>query len=644
MRPPQEAMRPTVGVQCLCRGWLWLAFGLAMLLGSPVHAKRVALVVGNSAYSDRPLRNPVNDAELMQRTLQGLGFEVSLVRNADRRALLSGLRDFEANALNAEVALFFYAGHGAQVAGNNYLIPLNAQIRAESDVQDEAVDANSVLRRLEDARARIGLVILDACRDNPFTGASRSSARGLGRMNVPTGSIVAYATEPGSTADDGTGRNGVYTEQLSRHLSQPGLDLREVFDRTALEVERLTGGKQRPREDIGLRGRVVLKPGEGTQVAIVTPEPTGRPVQPPRADPEQEAWELAKRRDTVAAYEGFLASFPNGRLAASARSALVGLRPAQTSQPAQAVQQPHANQLTSNTTQAARPDQVFRDCDAPYCPEMVVIPAGSFAMGSSVVEQEIARKTDLDNIASILTREGPRRQIAIRSFAASRYEIARGQFAAFVNATSYKTEAERYSGCYVRIADKFEYQLGIDWRNPGFTQDDSHPVVCISWNDAQAYIKWLRKSTGLDYRLLSEAEFEYATKANTQTIFWWGDHITSDLANYVGSRTFNGSPKGEFRGSTSTVNSFASNPFGLYNVHGNVQEWIQDCAADDYTKGQPIDGTSHRGDDINCSTRVLRGGSWHDHPGNLRSSGGRVFAPVNARANMIGFRVARSTP
>lgn len=297
-----------------------------MLFAVPSHAKRVALVVGNSAYADKPLKNPVNDAELMHRTLQGLGFDVTLVRNADRRALLGGLRDFEAKARNAEVALFYFAGHGVQVGGSNYLLPLQAQIRAESDVPDEAVDANSVLRRIEDARVKVGLVILDACRDNPYAGATRSSSRGLGRMSAPTGSIVAYATAPGSTADDGNGKNGVYTEQLAKHLSQPGLDLREVFDRTATEVERITQGRQRPREDVGLRGRVVLKDG-GVQVASVTVIPTDRPV-PAQTDPEQEAWDLAKRRDTVAAYEGFLASFPNGRLAASARSALAGLRPA----------------------------------------------------------------------------------------------------------------------------------------------------------------------------------------------------------------------------------------------------------------------------------------------------------------------------
>ena len=310
------------------------------LLSLPAHAKRVALVVGNAAYADKPLRNPVNDAELMQRTLQGLGFDVSLVRNADRRGLLAGLRDFEAKARNADVALFYFAGHGTQVGGNNYLLPLQAQIRAESDVPDEAVDANSVLRRIEDAKAKVGLVILDACRDNPYAGSTRSSSRGLGRMSVPTGSIVAYATAPGSTAEDGSGRNGVYTEQLARQLATPGLDLREVFDRTATEVERITGGKQKPREDVGLRGRVVLKDGpatSGTQVASVGVVPTGQPVQI-QTDPEQEAWELARQINTAAAFQGYLNVYPSGRFASPARVAIAGLQPPTSPQPKTAEQ------------------------------------------------------------------------------------------------------------------------------------------------------------------------------------------------------------------------------------------------------------------------------------------------------------------
>jgi hypothetical protein len=309
--------------------WLLALLLIGLLAAWPIaaHAQRVALVVGNAAYTDRPLRNPVNDAALMQTTLSNLGFQVSVLRNADRKALLAGLRDFEAKARNADVALFFYAGHGAQVGGSNYLIPLNAQINAEADVPDEAVDAASVLRRIEDARAKVGLVILDACRDNPYTGSTRSGARGLARMNVPTGTIVAYATAPGSTADDGTGRsNGIYTEQLARHLAQPGLDIKDVFDRTAQEVERITSGKQRPREEIGLRGRYVLKEGGSPQQVVARARV--EPVTPLTIEQiETQDWEAAQRANSAAAYNGYLQKFPRGRYASVAKGAVARLLP-----------------------------------------------------------------------------------------------------------------------------------------------------------------------------------------------------------------------------------------------------------------------------------------------------------------------------
>jgi branched-chain amino acid transport system substrate-binding protein len=245
---------------------------LLATLAPAAHAKRVALVVGNASYAERPLKNPVNDANLMDTTLRGLGFEVTVLRNVDRRALLTGLREFEAKARDAEVALFFFAGHGAQVGGNNYLLPVGGNLQSEIDVPDEAVEASSVLRRLEDARSRVALVILDACRDNPYAGSRRSASRGLARMNVSTGTIVAYATAPGSTAADGAGSNGVYTEQLARQLKTPGLDIKDVFDRTAQEVERLTNGKQRPREEVGLRGRFVLNASASVQTPLPQPE------------------------------------------------------------------------------------------------------------------------------------------------------------------------------------------------------------------------------------------------------------------------------------------------------------------------------------------------------------------------------------
>jgi formylglycine-generating enzyme required for sulfatase activity len=178
------------------------------------------------------------------------------------------------------------------------------------------------------------------------------------------------------------------------------------------------------------------------------------------------------------------------------------------------------------------------------------------------------------------------------------------------------------------------------WRSPGFAQDDSHPVVCMSWDDAKAYSEWLTRQSGRDYRLLTEAEWEYAARAGTITPFWWGLLISPVQANYDGNYTYaGGGPKGESRGATVPVGSFAPNPWGLYNVHGNVWEWCEDVWHDTYN-GAPTDGSAWlQGGD--ATRRVIRGGSWHDRPMNVRA-GSRTGNPTDFRFHSMCFRLART--
>jgi len=269
---------------------------------------------------------------------------------------------------------------------------------------------------------------------------------------------------------------------------------------------------------------------------------------------------------------------------------------------------------------------------------MVAIPAGSFTMGSSAAEQALANAGGA--AATVTSRETPQHSVNIRSFAAARYAISKGEFAAFVRARGYQTEAEQGDGCIAWNGKEWKKDKANNWRNVGFTQADSHPVVCVSWNDAQAYIGWLNQTTGKTFRLLSESEREYVARAGTQTAFWWGDSITTSQANYNGPATsYNGSPKGEYRQGTVPVSSFAPNPFGLYNVHGNVWEWVDDCSHETYS-GAPTDGSAWT---AGCSGnyRVPRGGSWVSNPSGLRSAvRGRVTP--DGRNNSGGFRLARS--
>ena len=284
--------------------------------------------------------------------------------------------------------------------------------------------------------------------------------------------------------------------------------------------------------------------------------------------------------------------------------------------------------------QKVAPGTIIKDC--PDCPEMVVVPAGDFLMGSSAREQTLANEAGLP--AEFTPRENPQHYVRVPSFAAGRHAVTRGEFAAFVRAGSYRTEAEQGDGCGRWTGVEWRMEAAYNWRNVGFTQGDDHPVVCVSWNDAQAYIQWLNRVSGKSYRLLSEAEREYAARGGTQTAFWWGEGITTTQANYNGNYGYKGGPKGQYRQATVPVNSFSANPYGLYNVHGNVWEWTQDCYHDNYA-GAPIDGsawtTGCRG-----NYRVVRGGGWHSGPPFLRSAIRDGGSP-DTRYHIGGFRLAR---
>jgi formylglycine-generating enzyme required for sulfatase activity len=245
----------------------------------------------------------------------------------------------------------------------------------------------------------------------------------------------------------------------------------------------------------------------------------------------------------------------------------------------------------------------FKDC--PRCPEMVVVPAGSFTMGSPESEEGYSNN------------EAPQHDIAFgKPFAAGRFAVTFAEWDA----------CQTGGGCAShRPGDR------------GWGQSN-RPVINVTWNDAKAYASWLSKRTGKSYRLLSEAEREYVTRAGTVTPFWWGTSILADQANYDGSHTYGDSVKGEHRKETLPVDSFKPNAWGLYQVHGNVYDWVEDCFHDSY-QGAPSDGTAWTTGE--CIYRVLRGGSGGSEPQYLRAGFRNSTYPDN-RHSEIGFRVART--
>ena len=278
----------------------------------------------------------------------------------------------------------------------------------------------------------------------------------------------------------------------------------------------------------------------------------------------------------------------------------------------------------------------------PDCPETVTIPAGNFMMGSP--QDETGRSGN----------ESPLHSVSVGKFGMGIYEVTVGEFRRFIQATGYKTDAERnagnLSGCKAwDVSDGiFEWRAGRHWDNPGFSQTERQPVVCVSWNDADAYVKWLAHKTGKKFRLPSEAEWEYAARGNTSTARYWGNNsIGACLYANVADKTKGpGDLQWKTRHDcedeyffTAPVGSYLSDSFGLYDMLGNVWEWTADSFHENYS-GAPTDGSAWQGEGV---TRVFRGGSWNNDPRNARSATRDSSGPAS-RFSSVGFRLAETLP
>ena len=281
------------------------------------------------------------------------------------------------------------------------------------------------------------------------------------------------------------------------------------------------------------------------------------------------------------------------------------------------------------TAPTARQGEIFRDC--PACPEMVVVPAGKFTMGSPAKEE--GRQDD----------EGPQHEVALaRAFAAGRSEVTRGQYRAFLRASGRQPSG----GCYFWDGKELKLDPSMNWENPGYAQTDEHPVVCVSYEDAQHYVEWLSKETKQSYRLMSESEWEYAARADTTTSGYWGngEHEACRHANvsdrtlkqkYNWSLTFNCE---DGYAESAPVGTFKANGFGLQDMLGNVWEWVEDCYNKTYD-GAPRDGSAWVAG--SCSSRVVRGGSWGNGPQGVRAAV-RDRLTTGGCFNSLGFRIART--
>ena len=296
---------------------LLLAGALALLGGPALAEKRLALVIGNGAYGNLgPLDNPSADARLMSRSLEGVGFEVTTLIDVGEDRMKRGVLDFGRRLRGAgsdAVGLFYFAGHGIQAEGRNFLLPVGVDVRDAADLYVEALDANWVLAQLESAGNATNIVVLDACRNNPFQRSFRSASRGLARMNAPRGSFVAYATEPGGVAADGDGANSPYTAALARAVLTPGLAIEQVFKQVRVDVLGKTDGRQIPWDSSSLTGDFYFVPDGG---GVLTP-------LPPAGSAEEVAfWNRARQSGDPILLRTFLDIYPNSTYADEARALL----------------------------------------------------------------------------------------------------------------------------------------------------------------------------------------------------------------------------------------------------------------------------------------------------------------------------------
>ncbi|MBN8475893.1 SUMF1/EgtB/PvdO family nonheme iron enzyme [Sulfuritalea sp.] len=625
---------------------------------SPQEA-RVALIIGNSDYKSAPLENPANDAADLANALEKQGFKVLVRENVGERGLKEAVDVFARHLKQGGIGLFFFAGHGIQLKDQNFLLPVDIGFDSEADITFKSVSAEYVLSRMAEAGNRINVVILDACRNNPFQQARKNVSKGLGVMNVgraEKGTFIAYATSPGATAADGTGRNGLYTKHLLRSLETRDSDIDKVFGRVRTGVVQDTGGDQVPWTSSSVIGSFHFDLVEdmaalrgATQPAAARHEAAAEAATAPY-DPVQERayWERIKDSRVAADFVGYLEKFSGAPRAAYARwmaTKYGGVVPAIAARPAP-VTSPEPERLALATPSPPpqlpagsalsgaipSPGTVIHDCAE--CPELVAVAPGEYTMGSGPKER--LREPD----------EEPAHRVRVAtSIAVGKYEVTRGQYSAFVK----ETGREQKPGCHSTRGGVFHKNPKATWQNPGFEQKDDDPVVCVSWDDAQAYLAWLGKKTAKQYRLLNESEWEYVARAGTTGSRHWADADQAATCRYasVADTTFKSVSPGaplfpcsDGFAFTAPVGRFPANPFGIHDLLGNAWEWTEDCWNEGYAGAPALAAPRLTG---SCAERVFRGGAWNSAPSTVRAAY-RDRGSKDERHDNLGFRAARSLP
>lgn len=613
-----------------------VSFGLWLAVAGAASAQgKKAFIVGVQDYASlTDLTRTVEDADGYTSVFKNdLGFSVTtLASNPTRTTFNREFGKFLELIKPGDEIVFVFSGHGWSDGAENYLAFSDAPRDAsEYEIKEATVGLlRGVLSQIRDRNPDMVFAIIDACRDNPFsTGTKDAFEKGLVRIAEQEGMLIAYAAGDRQKALDRLGASdrkpySLFTRTLLPKLRDPNRPLMQSLDETRDEVEReaqAVNHKQRPAisSDVSYRYCFSGQCRAGAE---------------PLLDQETLYWNQisagTRSTEKCAGYLTYQAIWPAGKFSPEIKKMIAAFCPKDA-----------FDQKTGT---------VFRDPftnGRGFGPEMVVLAPGAYDQGSP--SSEPGRSENEDDRAG---KDGRRRRVEIDyKFAVGRTEVTVDQYRIF----SKSTKHEEDNSCYADFngdgsPDEPDENDKASWKNPRFPQRGDHPVVCVSWEDAQAFLVWLNKETGLTgtaerYRLLSESEWEYAARGGTKSAYWWGEdpHAGCSFMNggdatlktkYAHTSTVSCADGFVF---TAPVGSFGSNGFNLKDMAGNVSEWVEDTNNDSYA-GAPSDGAPYTAD---FSDQVFRGGSWNSPPEHLRSAR-RAGVVGLYEGSDLGFRIART--
>ena len=604
-----------------------------------IESKRIAILIANGNYPDSglPQQSAAKDAALLADELGRDSFEVDLEKDLGRDGMRTSLDGFLAKIKPGTTALLYFNGIGIQVARQTFLIPVNAEIWSEADVEREGTSLDTIVADMNRRGAAVKIVIVDASRRNPFERRFRAYSAGLASLDAPDGTLVMYTAAPNKVGPDSTGEVSLFMNELVKELRTPNISAEDAIMHTRIGVSRASNGEQVPwfassLVDPIFFGRTAdassptAPPPDSAPSQAVVPVPIAPPAVPDAKAPapvEPPPSPAPPVKATVVPPT----SIAQAPIKPAPKPPPVPVKAPVTGPPGESVPGPDASgkrrsiqeqskppgappSVVAPTPSASvadvppsapaenkvvdtRPGKTFRDC--PDCPEMTVLDAGSFLMGSGT--------TPFDR--------PPHRVTIAKPFAMARTEVTFADWDRCLAA----------GGCSFKPDSQ------------GFGEGE-HPVINVSWTDAKDFTAWLSKKTGHTYRLPSEAEWEYAAHGATTTAFSWGPTVGTHKANCADCGTDRESPH------TLPVKGFPPNAYGLYDMAGNAAEWVEDCWNPSY-RGAPKDGSAWVSG--TCEQRVLRGGSFDGTAAYIKPSARfRYDADVRYWAN--GLRVMREIP